>query len=355
MAHRHETATPQETSPALEALPRPPTAENLLRSILDKHFSAEGDGEASIDAAVQAIFDHGFRLPETTCHHASDSTDDGVGDAGGNERVRIVLAEEDFRSPRTIDPHSTLVAKCGLPKGVTKALWQMYKNPASLFTLYALWAVGQIMAILTFLGKVPKWAYWISLAGLPAILLSILHLNVDLLKYLLRSSFEVYFLLVMIAAFGAAYAVIFNLDERCAALPVTMISFAYIALDDAHHPSTKNSRHKAQTTKVGILIGILGMIAILAATHLGGAERLEPRVLNISLGGEPMMFDVGFFANRCLTNICVFFTKNFVNAQLHPEAYLLISARVVHERITKSALRERTNSRRFSVSSIGSF
>eukprot|EP00947_MAST-08B_sp_MAST-8B-sp1_P004719 g4719.t1 len=40
-----------------------------------------------------------------------------------------------------------------------------------------------------------------------------------------------------------------------------------------------------------------------------------------------MILDVGVFGNRCLTNLCVFFTKNLFNALLHPDCYLIITAR----------------------------
>ena len=326
-------------------------ARDQVRSVLCKHFSADEDSDHRIDAALNEIFDLGVRLETNAVDHAS-SHPGHVPDATSNgERLRIVLAEDDFRQPRTIDSNNTLVAAC-LPKRVTKILWKVSTNKGVRIFTMILWVFGVVIAILGATGKVPRWTSWLSLLALPFPVLSFLFVNVDLLKHLSRS-FEFYYLMVMIAAAAVAYMVLFDLDERCAILPAIVISAALIVLTDAHHPSNKD---KKAVTTTGIIVGILGMVILVVMTHLGVAENLQPRILNISLGGEPMILDVGVFGNRCLTNVCVFFTKNLFNALLHPDCcYLIITARVVHEQTTKSALRDRSRHRRFSVSRIARF
>ena len=274
------------------------------------------------------------------------------------EQLRYLWAENDFRDPQKIDPRDTL-ANSLLPKAISVSLWKFWVFPGvSLASVFA-WATGFFLAAFTLAGQFPTWVSWLSFASFPCLLFNTLFLNRGLLKHLLRC-FELYYLVAMLTGFIASYIILFRGDERSVCMFNFGWSLLFIILVDAHHPATKRSSGDGInlgfiSMTVCIFIGDAGLGAILLLSHLDAFPNLYHQSYNVSLGAEPMEMDVSVFGNRCAANLLIFFTKNLVNAIIHPESYLMISARVTHEKSTEDALRQKSSRRRFSVSTMNVF
>ena len=183
----------------------------------------------------------------------------------------------------------------------------------------------------------PAWAMLFYAATLPAVIQSFLLMSRVLVQRLLWA-FETWYMILLTLAITLVYV-----DATSAAgvhgygaifSVIISLNFGVMIFNDAHIPG----RNASRDTSLLYIFGAMMIMAVVACTQVGLVPNIQSRKVDASIGSINIKMDLVLFANFRLITMCLFFLKNAFLHIRHPEAFSVITARVLSTKTTAERL-----------------
>jgi hypothetical protein len=250
---------------------------------------------------------------------------------GDDDLVRVMMVEQAFMGFVIMDSSDTLVSKLF---GKSKGDWVFARIKKTGQLFLQLWVAAVILTTLCLFAVVPDWVGYISFSiSIPFILSSWALCHPHRLV-LLAPTFEIWYLATLSTTAIAFAIYIFEHDGRILSLLcMWLCTTSALFFDAAHVSSTKYA-------KLYFVFGIGWYLTFVFSLHLGVFPSVNNCDLSPSFFGVKVNFNVAALVIDKLVIVVLFFCKHVCNAILRPGSYVILKARIKHEKMRVMELRK---------------
>ncbi len=249
---------------------------------------------------------------------------------GDDDLVRVMMVEQDFMGFVIMNSSDTLVSKLF---GKSKGEWVFVRIKKTGHSFLQLVATAIVLSTLCLFAVVPDWVGYISFSiSVPFILSSWALCNPHRVVWL-ALTFEIWYLATLSTTAMAFAIYIFEHDGRILSLLCVWLCTISALFFDASHVSS------AKYTKLYFVFGIGWYLTFVVSLHLGGFPSVNYRDLGPSLFGVKVSFNVAALVVDKLVIVVLFLCKHLCNAIMHPGRYVILKARIKHEKMKVVELR----------------
>jgi hypothetical protein len=249
---------------------------------------------------------------------------------GDDDLVRVMMVEQDFMGFVIIDASDTLVSKLF---GKSKGDWVFARIKKTGHLFLQLWVAALILSTLGLFAVVPDWVGYISFSISIPFFLSFWALCNPHRVVWLGLTFEIWYLATLSTTAIAFAIYIFEHDGCIFSLIFIWLCTIPALFFDAAHVSL------AKYAKFYFVFAIGWYLTFIVSLHLGGFPSMNNRDLSPSLFGVKVNFNVAALVTDKLVIVVLFFCKNVCNAIIHPGSYVILKARLKHEKMRVVELR----------------
>ena len=256
--------------------------------------------------------------------------------------VRVIRVEPQYRDPLKVDSRDTIAKAC-CGRKFANVVFRISKRGS--LPLMASWMVAILVGFAGLAGFGPA---ELALAW-PLVAIPVHFINFCLMSRVLVWKLLGEWETVFLAFLSLSYVIVMCDVVRADPARVAGVgSFFFVLLDlcftDARLPRETNKA-------MGFFYGMCAVLSLVGITtsQLGFTPDLQPRKIKVSLGGIDVEMDTLLFANYRLLTVCLFLIKNSYLKCRHPEAFVVIKARIQSIRTTaRTLLQEQPRKQRLS-------